>query len=195
VEGRIQGYDYTLGLLNDSTYSYDCLNGLLRTILIRSAPYTWNSVPDRSTPDAAMPKDNINAWQDQGRQERTLWLVGRRGKCAEQCFDKLSNELQMQTEYVMDSKHHGTECWERSFLEITPATVPVLSMKPAEDSTGAIIVRVQERVGRQTSVRLQSSLLRLSSDITLLPWEIKTVRIETSKQHKTAVSAVSAIEA
>jgi hypothetical protein len=61
-------------------------------------------------------------------------------------------------------------------------------------SAGAIIVRVQERVGRQTSVRLQSSLLRLSSDITLLPWEIKTLRIEASRQHKTAVSAVSAIE-
>lgn len=37
VQGKVAGSDYTLALVNDSTYSYDCLNGLFRTVLIRSA--------------------------------------------------------------------------------------------------------------------------------------------------------------
>src|SRR5205823_804099 len=38
IEGTVAGTEYTIALLNDGTYSYDCLNGLVRTILIRSAP-------------------------------------------------------------------------------------------------------------------------------------------------------------
>jgi alpha-mannosidase len=186
LEGQIQGADYTVGLLNNCTYSYDCLDNLLRTILIRSAPYARH---DPSQVD----KNSIEPWQDQGRQERVFWLVGRRGKCMDQGFDRLANELQMPAEYVMDSRHRGSESWEKSFFEITPNTVSVLSMKQADDMT-AVILRVQERAGKPTTMHLESPLLGLSNDILLHPWELKTLRIETSKQHKAQVSAVGAFE-
>ena len=35
IQGKRDGADYTVALVNDSTYSYDCLNGLFRTVLIR----------------------------------------------------------------------------------------------------------------------------------------------------------------
>ena len=72
VQGKKDGNDYTVALLNNQTYSYDCLNGLLRTILIRSAPYA------RHNPSPVDP-ESLDAWQDQGRQERIFWLVGRPG--------------------------------------------------------------------------------------------------------------------
>ena len=71
LEGRIAGEPYTVALLNDSTYSYNCLDGLLRTIIVRSAPFA------RHDPRTVPHNDN-NAWQDQGRNERRFWIV--RGK-------------------------------------------------------------------------------------------------------------------
>jgi alpha-mannosidase len=186
LEGGIKGTDYTVGLLNDRTYSYDCKDNVLRTILIRSAPFARH---DPSPVDM----DSLEDWQDQGRQERVFWLIARRGKCAEQGFDALSNELQTPAEYVMDSRHRGTESWEKSFFEITPNTVSILSMKRAEDAD-AMIVRVQERSGAATVVHLESQLLGLSKDVSLGPWELKTLRIGISKEHKAHVAQVSALE-
>jgi hypothetical protein len=69
VQGKIGNADYTMALLNNSTYSYDCLNGLFRTVLIRSAPFARDD-------SANVPHNDNNAWQDQGRQERTVGRVG-----------------------------------------------------------------------------------------------------------------------
>ena len=187
LQGRIAGGNYTLGLMNNSTYSYDCLNGVLRTILIRSAPYA------RHNPSKVL-ANSIDAWQDQGRQERIFWLVAKPGKCTDLGLDRLANGLQMPAEYVMDSRHGGIASWENSFFEITPDTVSVLSIKQAEDASDAVIVRVQERSGKHTTAHLESSLLRLSSDIPLSPWELKTLRIVTSKHAKAKVSVVSTLE-
>ena len=107
--GKQNSDDYTVALLNNSTYSYDCLDGLLRTILIRSAPYA------RHNPGPVDP-DSLDAWQDQGRQERIFWLVGRPGACPDLHLDQLANELQSPAEYVMDSRHGGNEGWDKSFL-------------------------------------------------------------------------------
>ena len=187
LQGRIAGNTYTLGLLNNCTYSYDCLNGVLRTILIRSAPYT-GFIPTQ------VPANSTEAWQDQGRQERVFWLVAKPGKCTDLDLDRLANGLQIPAEYVMDSRHRGNANWENSFFEITPDTVSVLAMKKAEDASDAVIVRIQDRSGKHTTAHLESSLLHLSSDIPLSPWELKTVRIVTSKHAKAKVSVVSTLE-
>jgi alpha-mannosidase len=185
--GKQNSDDYTVALLNNSTYSYDCLDGLLRTILIRSAPYARHN-PSRVDPDS------LDAWQDQGRQERIFWLVGRPGACLDLHLDQLANELQSPAEYVMDSRHSGSEGWDKSFLEIAPNTVSVLAIKQAEDSSTAMILRIQERSGRQTVAHIESSLLRLSVDIPLTPWELKTLHIELSKHGKASVRQVSILE-
>ena len=187
VQGKQNGDDYTVALLNNSTYSYDCLDGLLRTILIRSAPYARHN-PSKVDPDS------LDAWQDQGRQERIFWLVGRPGACPDLHLDQLANELQSPAEYVMDSRHGGSEGWDKSFLAIVPNTVSVLAIKQAEDSSTAMILRIQERSGRQTVAHVQSSLLPLSVDIPLTPWELKTLRIEPSKHGKASMREVSILE-
>ena len=186
VQGTLQGNNYTVALLNNCTYSYDCLNGLLRTILIRSAPYARHNPSPLS--------DSLDAWQDQGRQERIFWLVGRPGNYAEQNLDRLAEELQSPVEYVMDSRHSGKKGWEDSFLEITPSNVSVLAIKQAENSSDAMIIRVQERSGKHTAARLQSSLLHLDSTIALDPWELKTLRIETANGPHAQVKSVSTLE-
>src|SRR6202021_113536 len=187
TQGKQNSDDYTVALVNNSTYSYDCLDGLLQTILIRSAPYA------RHNPGTVDP-DSLDAWQDQGRQERIFWLVGRPGACLDLHLDQLANELQSPAEYVMDSRHSGSEGWDKSFLEIAPNTVSILAIKQAEDSSTATVLRIQERSGRQTVAHVESSLLPLSVDVPLTPWELKTLRIEPSKHGKATARPVSILE-
>ena len=90
----------------------------------------------------------------------------------------------------MDSRHPGVAPWQGSFFEISPTTVSLLALKRAEDSESAVILRVQERTGTPTTMRVQSSLLGLHHEVSLRPWEIKTIRIENAKQPR----MVSALE-
>jgi alpha-mannosidase len=187
LEGQIHSSTYTVGLLNNCTYSYDCLDNLLRTILVRSAPYA------RHDPSKVQ-EESLDAWQDQGRQERIFWITARRGTCVQQSFDKLSNELQCPAEYVMDSRHNGTAPWEASLFQISPSSISLFALKAAEDAEDAIILRVQERSGQATTIHLQSSLLDLHEDVLLLPWELKTLRIEHTNGHRSKLRAVSILE-
>jgi alpha-mannosidase len=187
VQGRIGNAGYTVALLNNSTYSYDCLNGLFRTVLIRSAPFA------RHNPNL-VPHDDNNAWQDQGRQERRFWLLAGRGGYADFAFDRRAEELQTPAEYVMDSAHHGTQPWEQSFLEVMPGNVWVLAIKRAERSQEQTILRLQERSGRESQATLKSRALGLDETVQLAPWELKTLLITPAKSGRSEVREVSLLE-
>ncbi len=165
----LQGEEYTLALANNSTYSYDCKDNLLRTILIRSAPYV------RHNPNK-VDVNGTEAWQDQGRQERKFWLMCGKGAYTQLALDRRATALQTPAEYVLDSRHTGPEPRERGFLELSPDTVEVLAVKRAEKG-GAVVVRVQERSGKQTTARLHSGPLALDQELSLAPWELKTISI------------------
>ena len=187
VQGRIGSADYTVGILNAGSYSYDCLNGLFRTILIRSAPFA------RHQPNPVTYFD-ANAWQDQGRQERRFWLVGGKGPYTHLALDRRAEELQTPAEYVVDSAHEGTEPRTRSFLEVLPANVWVLALKQAEDGSGATILRLQERSGSNSVATIKSSLLHLDTSVSLEPWQIKTLRISPFPAGRSQLQEVSLLE-
>lgn len=187
VQGKIGGADYTVTILNRQTYSYDCLGGLFRTVIIRSAPYA------RHNPGTVPHNDN-NAWQDQGRQERTFWLMAKRGTWAEHGLDRRAEELQTPAEYVMDSAHIGAKPWEDSMLEIQPSSVWVLAIKQAEREPGAKIIRIQERTGGSVEAHLKSSMLGLDHRIPLAAWELKTLLIKPAKGGRAEVREVSLLE-
>jgi alpha-mannosidase len=186
VQGAVAGNNYTVALINDQTYSYDCLDGLFRTVLIRSAPFA------RHNPNQVPYNDN-NAWQDQGRQQRTFWLLGGKGSWVDLALDRRAEELQTPAEYVMDSAHQGSQPWEQSFLEVTPSQVWVLAVKRAENGDGAII-RLQERSGKGTQANIRSEILGLDNVIQLAPWEMKTLLIKRGNG-KAEVREVSLREA
>jgi alpha-mannosidase len=186
VQGKIGSDDHTVGLINDSTYSYDCLQGLLRTILIRSAPFA------RQSEYPVLHNDN-NAWQDQGRQERRFWLVRGKGPFTALELDRLAEEMQTPAEYVMDSAHKGTEPWEQSFLRVSPGTIWITAMKRAESGEG-IIIRLQERTGAASAANLTSALLGLDHHVKFGPWEIKTLLMKRAKGKRADVRKVSLLE-
>ncbi|HTX75651.1 MAG TPA: glycoside hydrolase family 38 C-terminal domain-containing protein [Terracidiphilus sp.] len=187
VQGRAGAGDYTVAILNRQTYSYDCLGGLFRTVLIRSAPYA------RHNPGQVPHNDN-NAWQDQGRQERTFWLMGKRGPWTQHDLDRRAEELQTPAEYVMDSAHSGSKPWEASMLEILPGSVWVPAIKQAEQEPGAKVIRIQERAGQAVRAHLQSTLLGLDHDVPLGPWELKTLLVRPAKGGRAEIREVSLLE-
>lgn len=186
VQGRIGGADYTIGLINNSTYSYDCLGGLLRTVLVRSAPFA------RHDPFQVPHNDN-NAWQDQGRQERRFWLIGGRGDFAALNLDRLAQEMQTPAEYVMDSAHEGAEPWERSFFRLAPANVTTTALKRAEDGEG-FVVRLQEHAGRATDFSFESAALGINYRGQIKAWGIVTLLISGGKGARAQVKEVSLLE-
>ena len=187
VQGKIGGADYTVAVLNNSSYSCDCLDGLFRTVLIRSAPFA------RHNP-ATVPQNDNNAWQDQGRQERRFWIFGARGSYGQLALDRMAEELQTPAEFVMDSTHRGTEPWVNSYLEIMPANVWVMAVKQAELGQDETIVRIQERTGNATQATLKSALLGLDFNVALAPWEIKTLRVKLAPGSRGEVHEVSLME-
>jgi len=174
VQGDLNGAQHTVALLNAQTYSYDCLGGLLRTVLVRSAPYA------RHNP-AQVPANDNNAWQDQGRQERRFWIVAARAGAADINLDRRALELQTPAEYVIDSAHPGHLPREQSLFEVQPASVEVTALKRAEAGNG-VIVRLQERAGKHTSARLRSPAFRIDAAVQLAPWQLKTLLLTPAGQ-------------
>jgi alpha-mannosidase len=187
VQGSIGSGDHTVALINNSTYSYDCLNGLLRTVLIRSAPFA------RHNPNQ-VPPDDDNAWQDQGRQERTFWLLGATGAHTHQALDRRAEELQTPAQHVMDSAHPGHLPWQQSFLEVMPENIQILAIKRAEQSRDGLVIRLQERSGAATQAVLRSNVLGLDQQVALQPWELKTFIVERLAGGRTELHEVTSIE-
>jgi len=187
VQGNVGGGEYAVAVINNSTYSYDCLDGLFRTVLIRSAPFARHN-PNR------VPRDDDNAWQDQGRQERTFWLLGGMGPWTRLALDRRAEELQCPAEHVMDSAHPGRLPSERSFLEAGPENVQVLAVKRAEAAEDSIVVRIQERSGSAATATWKSAALGLEHNIALRPWEMKTLIVKRQAGGRAEVRESNSIE-
>jgi alpha-mannosidase len=188
VQGNICNRDYTVAIVNNSTYSYDCLDGLFRTVIVRSAPFA------RHNPNQ-VPRDDDYAWQDQGRQERTFWLLGGKGLYTQFALDRRADELQTPAEHVMDSAHPGHLPWEHSFLDIRPDNVQAVAVKRAEGAGDSTVIRLQERSGTATTASLRSSPLGLDQQVTLRPWELKTLIVKRRAGGLAEVRESSSIEA
>ena len=186
IQGMINSSVYTVAVINNQTYSYDCLEGLFRTVLIRSAPFA------RHNPNQ-VPHDDDYAWQDQGRQERTFWLLGGKGPYTQFALDRRADELQTPAEHVMDSAHAGRLPWEHSFLEVGPDNVQVVAIKRAESSADSTVIRLQERSGTATTASLRSAAIGLDHKVELRPWELKTI-ITRRQAGKTELRESSSME-
>jgi alpha-mannosidase len=166
-------------LVNAQTYSYNCKGGRLRTVIVRSAPWTRDY---EHSPN-----------QDIGYSIRRFGLMGFKGSVLSLGLERRALEFQTPLEYMVDSVHPGTEPWERSFLEIVPGNVSVTAIKHAE-SGNALIVRLQETVGTGTVATIRSSMANWSHTVSLAPWSIVTVAIANPGSSHALLSRIDALE-
>jgi len=167
IQGNIGGQTATVGLLNDSSYSYDAENGRLRMILTRAVAHAEH-------PPFEYQDDRNIPFLDQGWQERRFLLIAGTDLRSLN-LDRLSQEFQVPAEPMLDNGHPGSEPWTASLVSVTSAAVEVLALKPAENGNG-VILRLRETSG--ASVTTSVHLLGDSWEIHMHPYELMTLRFE-----------------
>jgi len=146
LSGQLDGQPAAIGLINDSSYSYDAKDARLRMILARGAAHAEHPPFEY--------KDERNIpFLDQGWQERRFLLVAGADRQSLN-LERKAQEFQIAAEHLLDSAHPGTEPWKQSHFAVEPENVSTLALKPAESGCGTI-VRLLETEGRDTEATLK----------------------------------------
>ncbi len=116
-----------------------------------------------------------------------------KGAQASLALDRLAEEMQTPAEYVIDSAHEGSEPWERSFFNVSPASVTLLAIKRAEQGD-AVIFRVQERTGWPTQFTIECPSLGIKHSARINKWEIKTLMLTGANGQRGEVRELSLLE-
>jgi len=169
MEGAINANCYSVGIIQDAVYNYNCLQGLFRTTLVRSAYYVHHD-PIKITADSS------NPYLDQGWQEKRLWLVWGKDTHAALGIERLSAEFMAEPMCKLDSIHGGMLPPEASFLRVKPESIIVTAIKKSLDGEDHII-RLQEMRGCKVTAIIEMPLRSQKFETCFAPWEIKTIKI------------------
>ncbi|MCC5805562.1 MAG: hypothetical protein JJU00_04455 [Opitutales bacterium] len=183
LQGKNGGRTTCVGIINDSTYAYDALDGTVRLTLARA-------VPNAEHPPFEYKDDRDIDFLDQGWQRRRFLLTARRGRWTSLRPDRLAEAFQIPAEHMLDSAHPGSALWEQSHLSLDPPNVALLALKAPETGRGRIL-RVQETTGRRTTAHAEWN--GHAFEFFLAPWEIKTLRLRQGKSELT-VTETDALE-
>lgn len=165
LQGNVNGSSAVVGLINDSSYSYDVLEGRVRMILTRSVAHAEHP------PFEYQDERNI-PFLDQGWQERRFLLVA--GTCLPDLnLNRVSQEFQVPAEHMLDSGHPGTEPWTQSFVSSSNPEIEILALKTSETGDG-VILRLLETSGSPTTTSV--TLLGGTWDISLKAYELKSLK-------------------
>jgi hypothetical protein len=114
LKGSLRNKPAAVALVNDSSYSFEAKDGLLRMILVRSVPFAEHHGLEYQD-------DSNVAFLDQGWQERRFLLVAVADAQSAGTLDRLAQEFQVPAITMLDSVHPGTEPWEMENLSVEPA--------------------------------------------------------------------------
>lgn len=180
LEGDLNGRLASIGLINDSSYSYDVDGGLIRMVLTRSAPYAEH------TPFEFQSDEHVS-FLDQGWQERQFWVRATDLPWQDLELDRAAQEWQCPASHCFDSGHNGSEPWEKSILNVLPPSVSVLTIKKSEQGP-AIIVRIQEMAGKSVTAKVRFMHMEIS--VYMNAWEIKTLSFDSVEDSGIVVNAL-----
>jgi alpha-mannosidase len=178
IGGKVAGKSRSVGLVSDRPISYYCKAGEIGIALARSSFYAHHQ------PNTV--KDPLeNPYLDIGERDCRLALIAAAGAPGNLDLHRLAWEHDVPAERVVDHGHAGVLPAEGSFLSIAPESVSFHALKPSEDGR-ALVLRIQETHGRQTSARVNVAGKRaLAWEGELKPFEIRTLRIPVSGRERT----------
>ena len=126
---------------------------MIRAIIADSRPL-WRIIEAASGDEAVRLADEpATRYMDQGESEHRFRVMFASGTAAEHHLPRAAAEFLAPCVAVLDSGHPGDAPWERTLVAVSPATVMVTSVAPAQGGTG-VVVRLQETAGRATKARL-----------------------------------------
>ena len=163
MEGRLSGALFSLGLANDSSYSHDAQEGVLRMVLARG-------VPPAELAGLFYDDTSNVAFLDQGWQQRRFFLTAGAGAWKSLGMERLAQDMQVPAVAFLDSAHPGDWPREATGLEVSPPGVAVMAVKPSEQHAGSMVIRLQENEGQPAMARLRFPNGEVN--LPLAPWEI-----------------------
>ena len=165
-----------LTCINDGTYGCDFRNGILRVNLLRSAAYAAHPMPN-TTP---LRQDRFAARLDQGEHRYRFWI---QGGLRNERLARIEREsfLRNESPVVLSFQPDGLGQPLKSGLSVSDRSIVVTAVKRAE-TKDAVVIRLFEPTGRRRKVRLSESGWGLQEQITMRPFEIKTMVWDRKKK-------------
>jgi len=163
---------HALTLVTDRTYGFDVFEGELRLSLLRAPAYAGHPVDD-VTP--IVRQDRFEPREDQGLHRFRFWLRG--GSAAER-LDVIAREAAARCGDVMalNAFPAGGGRPPAPGVAIDGPAACLGALKLAEDGDD-LVLRLFEPTGRPRPVRVRVPALDLAFDVSLGPFEIRTVRV------------------
>ena len=172
VDGKAKaGRPYAVGLVNTGQYAFDLKDSELRLNILRSAVFCHH-------PPAVVAGDRAERFMDMGQHDVRLGLTFGKPTAVARSTVEVAHVLNVPCEAVVCFPAGGGSARAgESAVRVTPATVALGALKRSEDGQ-ALIVRLHESVGRRTRARVQLGRARKPIELSLGPFEIKTLRVE-----------------
>ncbi len=182
VRGQINGRDTALAVVNNGQQGLDFLDGEIRLSVLRSAAYC-------NEQGMKLINYPYRKYMDQGVHDIRLLVTAGDTETVRQTVSGLADWLNAPPlalahlpvgSFEADPAPSASAIENRKeFLSITPANIRLLACKRSGDGK-ALILRLHETGGRETSAEIQFYEPNLKIMLALKPQEIKTVRVEKS---------------
>lgn len=163
---------HTLICINSGSYGSDFCAGEWRLTLLRSPAYSGHPIKDRPV----VPEDRFIPRQDQGERLFSLYLTGGAAKPALEAVERLAlsrNEVPMALSFFPG----GSGSLPVPGVVLDDTAVVLTAFKQAENGDG-VIMRLFEPTGQDRQVQITLPALKLSRNVLLGPFEIKTFRLD-----------------
>ncbi|MBD3414143.1 MAG: alpha-mannosidase [Candidatus Aminicenantes bacterium] len=168
---------HLLTVINNGLHGFDFKSGELRLSLLRSPAYAAHPVNGMPL----VPQDRFEDRMDQGKHTFRFWInIG----TAEQRLSSISREstIKNQAPFILCCFPPGKGTLPNQGVVLEGDPVELKSMKMAEEENW-MILRLFEPTGEQKSVKLTVPVIKKHFQLSLSPFEIKTIAIDLcSKQ-------------
>lgn len=158
----------TLGVINDSKYSYDCPGNDLRITLMRNVIFADHY--------SHRPAADFN-FTDEGKQTFEYGIFLCDGAPEKNGITKEAALFNVRPVLVPESYHKGSEPQTKRFIYCDKDNVIMTAFKLCEDNTGDVIMRFYETSGKETRVNIVCDILDCGFKADFNANEIKTFRI------------------
>jgi len=142
---------YGISLLNDCKYGFDVKNDVLRMTLLRSV-----EVPDPLT----QPEEGLKAFPktftDQGEHKIRYALYPHKNNWKEFMIPQVAYDFNTPLQYVIENSHDGKFQKTGSFISVNNVKNVIISAIKKSERSDAIIIRLYETNGQESSIQISS---------------------------------------
>lgn len=161
-----------LTCINDCIYASDFSEDGLHLTLLRSPGYCAHPIHDYTI----LPQDRFLPRIDQGERTYRFWL---NGGAASERLERVDREALVRNEkpLALSFFPSGLGKMPKQFVTLSDDAVQMSAAKFSEDGK-ALIIRLFEPTGKERVTTLSIPAIDIKQEITLRPFEIKTLRID-----------------